>query len=164
MSENQPYEPGQTPQNSQPPQQPQQPPAQPLDWRDERRREREEWREERREWRDQHHSGRGAWIWGAFLILLGVIFLLDNIGPFHLANWWALFILLPAVGCFQEAWNRYQAVGNRLDSSARGSLIGGFIITLVALIFLFGMNFGLLWPILLVVAGAGLLLNALLPG
>lgn len=159
MNDQQPYEPQTPPPQEPQPQQPPQP-AQPNDWREARHQERREELQERRAAR----SGGGAWVWGLFLILLGGVFLLDNTGLFHLNNWWALFILLPAVGSFQAAWNLFRNAGNRLDAAARGSLIGGFVLTLIALIFLFGMNFGLLWPILLVIAGAGLLLNALLPG
>jgi len=140
MSENQPYEPEQTPASE---------PAQPGNWRDERRRNR--------------HEG-GAWIWGIFLILLGIVFLLDNADIINLENWWALFILLPAIGSFQGAWSQYRSAGNRLTAAARGSLIGGFVIATVAFVFLFGLNFGSLWPLFLILGGILLLLNALLPG
>lgn len=140
MSENQPYEPGQAPTGE---------PGQPTSWREERRHERRE---------------GGAWIWGVFLILMGAVFLLDNTGMIDLQNWWALFILLPAIGSFQAAWSQYRSAGDRLTAAARGSLIGGFVITMVALIFLFGLNFGSLWPLFLILGGVLLLLNALLPG
>lgn len=138
MSENQSYEP-----------QPASQPDQPV-----------EWREPVREAQPEKH-GSGAWMWGVFLILLGIIFLLDNTNLLHLQNWWALFILLPAMGSFQGAYQAYRNAGNRLTAGVRGSLFGGFLITFVALIFLFGMNFGLLWPVLLLVAGVGLLINAI---
>lgn len=139
MSENQPYDPGQGP-TGQPG---------PANLREERRHERRE---------------GGAWIWGVFLILMGGVFLLDNAGLLDLHNWWALFILLPAIGSFQAAWSQYRAAGDRLTAGARGSLIGGVVITTVALIFLFGLNFGALWPVFLILGGILLLVNALLPG
>lgn len=160
MSDNQPYDPSQTP--PQPPSQP----NPPGDWREQRREEREAWREERRAWRDERRAGRqgGAWIWGVFLILLGIGFLLDNMGIYKFENWWALFILIPAAGAFQSAFGSYRSAGNRLTAEARGQMIGGFILSIVAFIFLFGFQFGTLWPVLLVIAGLGLLINALLPG
>jgi hypothetical protein len=130
------------------------------DWRDERRR----WREERRAARGGGPSWGVPWVGGAVLIALGIVFLLQNLGLFYLNNWWALFILIPAFGAFASAWRIYQAAGGHLVAPARGSLFGGLVFTLIALIFLFGLNWGLLWPIILILIGAGALLNALLPG
>jgi len=104
----------------------------------------------------------GTWVGGAILILLGVIFLLQNTGIFTLANWWALFILIPALGAFGNAWSQYREAG-RFDSQARGSLIGGLLLSIVAGIFLFGLDWGRIWPVFLIVGGISLLLNAMLP-
>ncbi len=123
-------------------------------------------REERWAARDERRAasgGRGAWIGGAILIIIGLVFLLQNMGAFVLNNWWALFILLPAVAAFGSAWRSYQSAGGRLTAGARGSLIGGLILVLVAAVFLFGLNWGVVGPILIVLAGIGLLLNAFLP-
>lgn len=111
-----------------------------------------------------HDRAGGAWIWGLFLIALGVVFLLENTGLFNLENWWALFIMLPAIGSFRAAYAAYQSAGNRLTGGVRGPLMGGVILTTIAMIFLFGLDFGAMWPLLLVIAGAALLVNALLPG
>ena len=141
MSENTPYTPG--PDASQPP-------------------SRWEEREARREARREAHGER-RWIWGAILILLGVIFLLQNAGIFLVNNWWALFILIPAFGAFAAAWETYRGAGNRLTAGARGSAIGGFILLLVAAAFLFNFNWTFFWPLLIILAGIALLSNALLP-
>ena len=106
----------------------------------------------------------GAWVWGLFLIALGVIFLLENTGIFRMDNWWALFIMLPAIGSFRSAYEVYKSSGNRLTGAARGPLLGGVILTTISMIFLFGLDFGAMWPLLLVLAGAAMLVNALLPG
>ena len=150
MSDNTPYEPEQPVDSSRP---------EPMDWREERARRREERHEAR--WA---RRGSQGWIWGAVLILIGLILLLQNFGFPYLSNWWALFILVPAVGSLAAAWNIYRDAGNRLVAPARGSLIGGILLTMVAMLFLFNMNWSLLWPILLILAGVGALLNALLPG
>jgi LiaF transmembrane domain len=127
-----------------------------VDRREERRRERELRREAR--W-----SRRGGgWFAGAVLILLGVIFLLENAGLLTTQNWWALFILIPAFGAFSEAWNHYQDAGNHLTSAVRGALFVGLILVLVTFAFLFGVSGALFWPALLIVAGLGLLANAML--
>ena len=118
-------------------------------------------REARRAMRGQYG---GTWVGGAILILLGVIFLLQNMGALTLNNWWALFILIPALGAFGAAWRAYQAAGGHLTAAARGSLIGGLILTMVTAIFLFELYWGILGPIIIILAGIGLLLNAFLPG
>ena len=126
-----------------------------LDRHEQRRRERELRRQAR--W-----SRRGGgWFGGAVLILLGIIMLMQNAGIFHSQNWWALFILLPAFGAFAAAWDRYQESGGRLNAAVRGSLFGGLILTLVTFAFLFNVNGVLFWPALLILAGLGLLVNAM---
>lgn len=106
--------------------------------------------------------GTPAWIGGAILIVIGLIFLLRNLTGFSLDNWWALFILIPAATSFGRVVSIYQAEG-RLTSSARRALIGGLILTFVCTVFLFELNFGRLWPVFLILGGIGMLLNALLP-
>jgi hypothetical protein len=118
-------------------------------------------RQERREARRSRMGG--SWVGGAILILLGVIFLLQNQGITTLQNWWALFILLPAFGAFGNAWRSYQEAGY-LNRSARNSLFWGLILTLVSVIFLLNLNWTWLGPAILIVMGIGILVNALLPG
>jgi hypothetical protein len=122
------------------------------------------WRriEERRAARRGRYGS--GWIGGAVLIALGIILLLSYLGNFYLENWWALFILIPAIGAFGNAWRTYQQEGNRLTASARGSLIGGSILVLITAIFLFNLNWALLGPIILIVIGLTLLLNFVIPG
>ena len=129
---------------------------------EERQARRAERRERRMEYRQARGMG-GAWIGGAVLILLGMIFLLQNMGVMFIANWWALFILIPAVGAFGRAWNVYRFNGGRLTPAARSSLIGGLALTMIAAVFLLNLDFGIAWPILLILLGVGLLLNTLLP-
>jgi hypothetical protein len=110
--------------------------------------------------RRANRSGNG-WIGGAVLIAVGIILLLQNMGNYYLNNWWALFILIPAVGAFSTAWRAYQESGNRLTSRVRGSLFGGSIMVLITFMFLFNLNWTIFGPILLVLAGAGLLVGAM---
>jgi hypothetical protein len=138
------------------------PPAQP-DWqaeRDARRAERRAWREQRRATR--WSRGYGGWMGDALLILLGVIFLLQNFGPAYPFNWWALFILIPALGAFGAAWNWYKQTG-QFGAPARGALIGGVVLTLAAVGLLFNLAWGLVLPVLLILAGIALLVNLMLP-
>jgi cation transport ATPase len=130
------------------------------DWREQRRAEHMARHEERM----QRHAGRhyGGWIGGAILILLGVVFLLHNLGIPFLENWWALFILIPAFWCFVGAWEIYQANGH-LTRRGGSSLTMGILLTLLAAVFLFNVTFGLYWPVLLIVGGLVLLGTGLLP-
>lgn len=100
------------------------------------------------------------WIGGVILIAVGVVFLLRNFLGFALDNWWALFILIPAVLNFGRAWNSYQRHG-RLSASGRGALIGGLLISTVAFVFLLNLSWGTVWPVFIIIIGIGALLNGL---
>ncbi|MEZ4865247.1 MAG: hypothetical protein R3C14_28275 [Caldilineaceae bacterium] len=127
------------------------------DWRELREQERAERRAAKRAAR---HSGSYGWVGGAVLILLGAIFLLQNMGLItNFANWWALFLLIPAASALITAWNLYQQADQQWTSAATGSLIGGGILLLLAAAFLFGFDFGLVWPFLLIAGGLALLLR-----
>lgn len=113
------------------------------------------------------HSRRGRhhqlpWMGGAILIFIGIVFLIKEMVPVQLDNWWALFILIPAFSSFASAWSTYQRE-QRLTSVVRGSFIGGIILTCVAIFFLFQIKLGQYgWPILLIIAGVAVLLSALI--
>jgi peptidoglycan/LPS O-acetylase OafA/YrhL len=126
----------------------------PGDWRAERY----AGRAARREARAQRRGGRsGAWIGGAVLILIGLVLLLQNMGIGYLTNWWALFILIPALVTLAAAWNSYRANG-RLTQRGAGLLAGGVLVTILAVVLLFNVNLGSLgWPVLLIVGGLILL-------
>lgn len=105
----------------------------------------------------------GGWVGGAVLIVLGVLLLAQNYGFLPLANSWALFILIPAVAVFGRGLSLLQASGGRLNSAVRSKLFSGVILALLSGMFLFRMNIFIIGPVLLVVFGAGLLVNSLLP-
>ena len=107
--------------------------------------------------RTVHGSGGGV------LILLGLIFLFQNMGIFILHNWWALFILIPAFGSYSSAYGIYQSNGRRFTYAVRGAVIGGVFFTLLAAAFLFGVSAGLFWPLVLILAGVALLVNFVTP-
>ena len=102
---------------------------------------------------------RSGWILGLVLITLGGVFLLQNAGlPVLIGNWWALFILIPAVAAFTAAWRLYQQTG-QMTPHVVGLITGGLVPLTIALIFLFNVDFGSAWPVLLVVLGVGVLLR-----
>jgi len=124
----------------------------PPDWRDMRREER--WG--RRQYRGELRWG-GSWLIGFVLIALGVVFLAQNFGYPIPRNWWAFLILIPAVGSFAGAWNMYRRSGNEVTPAVRGSIIAGLVLTVLALVFLLGIDFGKLWPVILILLGLGAL-------
>ncbi len=96
---------------------------------------------------------------GLILIGLGIFFLARNFFGFAMFdNWWALFILIPAAGSFSRAWSQYRATGSWRGAAGR-SLTGGLLITAIALNFLFDLDIGRYWPVLLIILGFSLLLQ-----
>ena len=109
----------------------------------------------------QGRSPRSSgWLVGVVLIAVGVVVLLINLDVIQAAfNWWALFILIPALAAFVSAWNAYREDG-RLSRRSRGSAMGGLFILTVALIFLLDLNWGDMWPVFIILAGLAALLTS----
>lgn len=103
-------------------------------------------------------SQNNNWVAGVALIVIGGVFLLSNLTDFYLNNWWALFIMIPAFSNFSNAWRSYQKHG-RMNRRARGSLTGGMILSLITLAFLFDLDWGLIWPLFLIIGGLSALLG-----
>ena len=129
------------------------------DQRDQRQADRRVRLQDRIERRGRRHFG---WLWGGVLIVLGAELLLENMGFAFADNWWALFILIPAFTSFAAAWDQYQDQ-RRLTRGAAGSLVSGLLFTILALVFFFSIDFGILWPALLILAGLALLSVGLVP-
>jgi hypothetical protein len=108
-------------------------------------------------------SGRPLFL-GLILVVIGVIFLLEQLGNFSLQNWWALFILIPAFGSFSSAWVAYRASG-RFSEGVRAGLGGGLIVFVLAFMFLFDLNWSTWWPLMVITPGLTVILNGFtLPG
>jgi hypothetical protein len=97
---------------------------------------------------------RKDWTGGAILIGLGLVFLLSNLEIISLHNWWALFILMPAIVTFSHGWRSYREHG-RFTHEARGQFTGSAILFLVAGTFIFGWSWALIWPCFLIIGGLG---------
>jgi hypothetical protein len=104
------------------------------------------------------HGGQ-TWLPGIVLIMIGTVFLLRNVAGFDLDNWWALFILFPALSNLSSAYSHYRSGG--FTREARSHLFWGFFMILLATSFLLELDFGLLWPAFLILGGLGILLGAL---
>ena len=126
--------------------------------------DRPEARRERREARLADPARGGGWIAGIVLILLGGAFLLRNTGLLNirLVNWWALFILIPAIGSLDTAIRLYHQSGDQLTAAARGSLLVGLVLTFVTIMFLFDISWTFFGPVLIILVGIGIILNATL--
>ena len=97
-------------------------------------------------------SGYGAPAAGIALILVGGYFLLRNAFGWQLNNWWALFILIPALSLFANAASNYQSDG-RFTPRVTQALTGATFMTLVASVFLFNLSWAVIWPVFLIIAG-----------
>ena len=123
-------------------------------WRDQRRAERDARRGARHEMMGRNWGGLP--IGGLIVIAIGVIFLLGNFG-FHLPpHWWAILLLVPAVGLLVTAI-RFYRLDNTMGGRVMGPAIGGVVLLVMALAIFFGLNWGLFWPIVLIVVGAGII-------
>ena len=99
----------------------------------------------------------GAWIGGLILIGLGVLFLLKNFGVPIPENWWAIFLVLPGAGALWTAWRMYQRDG--VTRSATSTAIVGAVLVLFGVSFLAGFDWGVLWPVILIVLGVSVVLG-----
>jgi len=104
---------------------------------------------------------RPAWIVGGVLILVGIVFIVRNVTGLELHNWWALFILIPALGSLATAWQMFEKNGRRFTAASRGPLIGGVVLLAIAAIFLFSLDWAIAWPFLLILGGGALLVTSL---
>ena len=96
--------------------------------------------------------------------MLGGLFLLQNSGALRipLTSWWALFILIPALGAFERAWGVYRSAGNQITNQVSGSILLGIVLTLVTAAFLFNFGWTYFGPALIILAGLGILLNGMI--
>ncbi len=90
------------------------------------------------------------------IIAVGVLFLLGNLG-YNIAllqydNWWAVIILLAALAPLTRAWEIYRARG-RADAEVAHSLLTAGAIVLVAVMFLANLDWGVWWPLFVILGG-----------
>jgi hypothetical protein len=132
-----------------------------TDWRSMRHAAREARRQEIRAWRGAY-GGSWRWAFGAVLVLIGLTVLVQNLTGYFFYNWWALFILIPAIGILGAAWNNYRASG-RLSAYGRSALVGGILLVLLSIGLVLNLNLTIIGPIFLIVAGIAVLITALTP-
>lgn len=95
---------------------------------------------------------------GIPMMVLGIVFLVINFTQQSLANWWALFFLVPIAFIVMNALRSRSEVGY-LDQGARATLVGAMFMFLLMLVFLFEMDWGKIWPAFLVISGLGFIIG-----
>jgi len=108
-----------------------------------------------------HGSVISAITWGIAVTLFGVALMLTANKTLNVGNWWALLILIPAIGSFVEAVLRFRQAGNRLTRQAGAGLTGGLFLVAVAVMFLFKLEWNRYWGIFIVLAGLSLIFSAI---
>ena len=104
---------------------------------------------------------RPAWIAGGVLILVGIVFIVQNVVGVTLNNWWALFILIPAIGMLVTTYQTWMKNDRRFTAASRGPLIGALVLLAVTAVFLFNLDWGRVWPLFLILAGLAMLASSL---
>ena len=98
----------------------------------------------------------GSWMPGIILILLGGIFLAQNYLGTTLHNWWAVFILVPAIATLTTAYALWR---DGHADWATGPLIAGLGLLFLSGAFLLDLPIGQIWPVFLIAAGLALLIG-----
>ena len=112
--------------------------------------------------KSKHKFSDDIWI-GIVFICLGIFFLLWNFDILeYFDNWWALFILIPALGSLGTAWSTYKRNGNVFTPKVRDEIFAGLLLSLVAAVFLFDLDWGKIWPGFLIIIGLEILLESVL--
>lgn len=92
-------------------------------------------------------------IWGAFLIVLGVLFLLERMrvpGFTDLGSWWPLILVVAGITSL---------VGGRVGSALTMMLLGGWLLAVTN--DWHGLTYANSWPLVFVAVGAGMVVKAL---
>lgn len=100
---------------------------------------------------------------GVVVIIIGLLLLARQhniqLDFLYFHNWWALFILIPAVAMSARVVTRVRRLG-RFDAEAAGTTIGALSTGLVAILFLADLNFDKWWPVFVVFGGLAILISA----
>ena len=99
-----------------------------------------------------------SWIGGIVLILIGVAFLFNQTGVFQINNWWAFFILIPAIGSFIIAYSTFQKDG-KLGRKGLDAIIAGLFLVVLTTLFVFSLDIGNLWPLFVIFLGIVIILR-----
>ncbi len=109
----------------------------------------------------QVRTGGQTVFWGLAMIAVGAAVILSQLGILSAGfNWWAIFILVPGLGFLSGALD--MLITNRRFSSGVRSMLGsGILVLTVGGMFLFALNWGEYWPLILLAVGFSMFLNGL---
>lgn len=100
-------------------------------------------------------SSSNGWALGVAIIAIGAILLARNLGIdfffLEFDNWWAIFILLAAIGPLQHAYSTFTKEG--FTNAVANSLVTTGAIVFVALLFLMDLSFMVWWPVFVIIGG-----------
>jgi len=111
--------------------------------------------------KESRKQSSNLWL-GLIFVFGGIALILNQLDllPFEL-NWWALFIMLPAAGMLNGAYNRYRSHGNPFSMDvAFTALIGIFMVALSISLLVgaaWNFNWNLLWPAIIILIGLGMI-------
>jgi hypothetical protein len=118
-------------------------------------------REYRHEWRREHRISREplrGLFWGLFLILIGVLFFINQQGE---VSWDILWkYLLIGLGAIFIIDGLIQTFYAEFRNGSLGKFIPGIVLIFVGVAFLF--NFSQWWPVILIAVGGILLISILI--
>ena len=108
--------------------------------------------------------GRAAWFGGVVLIIVGLAFIVENLNlPFiKNGNWWAVFLLIPIVAILDDIYRIYSTTPEGKSGAIASKVVGLLVLGIVMVIFLFGVQLGIYWPVLLIAVGLALLVAAVI--
>jgi hypothetical protein len=88
---------------------------------------------------------------GLAFTIVGLIFLLHNLDVIRISHrWWALFFLIPISYLLSDLMRGRQY---------RRSLIGLITLVFMMVILLLGLNWGVVWPVFIIIGGLSVLLG-----
>ena len=117
--------------------------------------------EENLENKENKKQSSNLWL-GLIFVFGGIALIINqlNLLPFEL-NWWALFIMLPAAGMLNGAYNRFRANDNLFTTDIGITALIGLFMVGLSLSLLVGaswnINWGLLWPAIIILIGLGMI-------
>jgi hypothetical protein len=93
---------------------------------------------------------------GLLLVSLGVLFLGAELGIWTDLRWWALFLIVPGLVKLSAIWADSAQRGESIGIASKGACRSLFLVGL-GLIFLFNLDFGVIWPLFFILPGIWML-------
>jgi hypothetical protein len=112
--------------------------------------------------RTDRAAGGLGWLAGSMLLAIGVLYMLQTLGllpPFD--NWWALFLLIPALGCFSAALGAQRRNDGHISGEVVGLLVAGLLFVGLTAVFYFDLDIRIFGPLFMIIAGFLLLMRQL---